>query len=97
MKQYEKDAVELQVFGFIPDWSMIGSAEYAEKELQGFKFRGPGWYINKTDTLLVLPYAADDDGAQCKDLYRVCVYNNRNPADAFNWIVNAPTRVDERK
>jgi len=29
-------------------------------------------------------------------VFQFCIYNERNPSDAFNWIINAPTRVDER-
>lgn len=57
MKAYDKQGVDLEVYGIAPDWTMIGTSEYAEKELAGFKFRGSGWYIDKGDTILVLPYS----------------------------------------
>ena len=95
MNTYDKQGAELEVSGFHPDWTMIGTKEHAEKELEGFKFRGSGWYITGNDTLLVLPYSAAKDEGD-RDLYRFFIYNNRNPGEAFNWIVNCPTRQDDR-
>lgn len=62
------------------------------------------------DTLLVLPYgnleetadflcperALEGKDTEKSKLYKFYVYNARNPAETFNWLVNAPTRVDER-
>lgn len=76
---------------FRPDWFAVYSLKEAEKEL-GRKFNEPGWYIFKTDTLLMLP-AFSQDGT---DYFEFLVYNERNPVEAFNQIVNAPVRKDER-
>ncbi len=94
------------------DWDAIWTAKGAEEELKGFKFKGLGWYITKDnsghfDTMLVLPYGRLDTEHPTKltegntepdgtKLYKFLVYNGRNPAETFNWIVNAPTRHDER-
>lgn len=91
------------------DWEATWTAKRAEGELIGFKFLGLGWYITKCksgefDTMLVLPYGMLDterpfpgefepDGT---NLYKFYVYNARNPAETFNWIVAAPVRQDER-
>jgi len=102
MYTYDKHAAALEVTGFHPDWTMIGTSEHAEKELEGFVFRGSGWYIIAPtnggpgfDTFLVLPYSAAAT-KEDRDLYRFYIYNNRNPTEAFNWIVNCPTRQDDR-
>lgn len=77
---------------FIPDWQEIWAPSKAESELKDFKFIGVGWYIirrpGKMDTILVL-----DAG---EGLYKFCVYNDRDPSQDFNTIVNAPVRMDAR-
>jgi hypothetical protein len=100
----------MQIRNFEPDYAKCYTASEAEHELTNFKFIGPGWYITKTDTLLVVP---DGDVeytgsivASKKSPWRQSwkagqkfwffVYNGRNPADSFNAITNAPTRADER-
>lgn len=45
----------MQVRNFEPDWARCWTASEAEHELANFKFSGPGWYVTKTDTLLVVP------------------------------------------
>lgn len=41
---------------FRPDWVHIWTPALAEKELTDFKFKGPGWYVNKDgSSLLVIP------------------------------------------
>jgi ribosomal protein L7/L12 len=86
-----------------PDWSEVWTARNAEEQLQGFAFKGPGWYLSSTDTLLVTPCGAVEEGStpwQWKwpedQLFRFNVYNHRNPADGFNQIINAPVREDTR-
>jgi hypothetical protein len=102
MNTYDKQGAALEVTGFHPDWTMIGTREHAEKELEGFVFRGSGWYIIKHpgvplsfDTIIVLPYSAAA-GEGDRDLYRFYIYNDRNPTEAFNWIANCPVRQDDR-
>ena len=73
---------------FHADYSELLTPEEAEQELSGFKFEGAGWYLTNADTLLVIP--VDESH------YLFCVYGNRNPNVAFNWIVNAPIRSDNR-
>jgi hypothetical protein len=45
----------MQIRNFEPDYAKCYTASEAEHELTNFKFIGPGWYITKTDTLLVVP------------------------------------------
>lgn len=73
---------------FTPDWVAVWPPVEAEKQLEGFKWNGPGWYLEKQDTFLVLP--TNQPG-----IFSFHVYNDRNPAKAFNQIVNAPCRSDE--
>ncbi len=44
----------------IPDWSNVWTAEEAEKELKGFEFKGPGWYVDPDESLLVVPMVVSD-------------------------------------
>jgi hypothetical protein len=87
---------------FEPDWGEVWTAQRAEAELKDFIFKGIGWYFLSKDTLLVLPYGTSD-GTKHADtfpqgakLYRFLVYNGRNPSATFNWLINAPTRQDDR-
>jgi hypothetical protein len=78
-------------FNITPDWSMIGTVESIEKELQDFKFAGTGWYIFNdgkmgVDTVLILPFRRSER------LFRVSVYNGRDPRDAFRNILDMPVR-----
>ncbi len=88
-------------YGFVYDWRDFWTARRAEQELPGFKFLGPGWYVYKTGALLVVPHGTgtrktnatgEADGTPCFQFFSY----SHNPAQAFNEIVNAPTRVDER-
>ena len=45
----------MQVRNFEPGYAKCYTASEAEHELTNFKFSGPGWYITKTDTMLVVP------------------------------------------
>lgn len=91
----------INISDFQPDWKATLTAEDSEIELNGFKFKGPGWYIEKDDTVLVFPA-----NGECEEpwkqtweedrLFHFLVYNERNPSDAFNAIVNAPVKLDQR-
>ena len=101
----------MQVRNFEPDYAKCYTASEAEHELTNFKFSGPGWYITKTDTLLVVPDGDVEYLGSYKDnpkkgpwrqswkagqKFWFFVYNGRNPSDSFNAINNAPVRQDER-
>lgn len=73
-----------------PDWVQLWTAREAEEGLQGFTFKGPGWYFYKTDTVLVLPDAV------LPEAFWFHIYNGRCPATAFSAIATAPVKVDER-
>lgn len=83
---------------FRPDWVSPWSVDQMETGVP-FKFKGPGWYFEKgtkgtpraetTFVTLVLP-------TENPDLWLFCAFNENNPVACFNWIVNAPVRVDER-
>lgn len=73
---------------FIPDWTEVCEPNQFESEISGFKFNGPGWYLTKTDTVLVVP--SNDHN------YLFCVWNSGDTGHAFNQIVNAPVRLDAR-
>lgn len=85
---------------FHPDWTDIMTAREAENQLEGFKFSGPGWYTLADDTMLVIAFERPAVEAwnqkarlpNSKERFEFNVYNQRNPIDAFNLIINAPTR-----
>jgi hypothetical protein len=50
---------------FSPDWEHLWTKEEAERELEPFKFTGPGWYLSKDrhgkpNTILAIPYSIDN-------------------------------------
>lgn len=94
---------------FTPDWSAVWTLEEVQWELDihnsssGFKFSGPGWYLSKTDVMLVIPYKSNNVS---EDLFKQTwpdetkfefhFYSNRNPGHLFGLIAHAPTRQDDR-
>lgn len=93
---------QTQAYEFVPSWTETGTAAQAEKDFgNGFKFKGPGWYHdhkgNSKQTMLVIPMErpANETWHQKwteTELFRFCMWDGPNPADAFNLIINAPTR-----
>jgi len=92
---------------FDPDWQQTWTAEEAEKELEGFKFEGPGWYLNShKETILVIPkevvhaILASEEIPEFpwkrhwpKDtLFVFNAYMGWSPTLGFSLVVNAPTR-----
>lgn len=85
---------------FLPDWSKTLTPEIAEKELVDFTWKGPGWYITKKLTILVVPFDRSHDTlwhskTKASELFQFHMYKT-NPWDVFVAIINAPTRVDDR-
>lgn len=95
------------------DWTMWGSIERIEEELmtQGdkgltsFKFLGPGFYLTKTDTVLIVPdgplepekvWSKPQTNKPNDQSYRVYVYNCLFADTIFAHCAVAPVRVDER-
>lgn len=77
-----------------PDWTGVWTAEKAEAELQGFKFKGPGWYHYRTsDSILVLPFEAESSR------FRFHVWNKRDGRLdgrlAFKAALSLPTHTLE--
>lgn len=95
----------MRVASISPDWSDIWTAAESEQELaqsgKPFVFKGPGWYIEPDSVILVFPrYDVDDPWKQEwpeDTVFNFLVWDGDNPADAFNAIVNAPTRLDNRQ
>lgn len=93
-------------FAINADWFTRMTAEKAEKRLVSFKFKGPGWYLTKTDSRLVVP---DIDPTDREAIAKV--WKQTWPVDQVFWfyIWNVPfeyllfgvgrlppTRLDER-
>jgi hypothetical protein len=92
----EMDAMQVD-----SDWSTMGTPEHLEQELNGFKFSGPGFYLTKTDTLLVAPLAPQSDPWQWRSdmsptAFRAYVYNCQFADTIFSRIAVAPVRSDTR-
>lgn len=83
---------------FRPDWVEIGTVAELTEQIGDIKLNGPGWYLYKRGTALVIPLDGPQTYHQKRDpneKFRYC-YWDHSPAFAFNELVNAPTRVDER-
>lgn len=82
---------DLPNINFVPDWTKILTPDEAEKEFNGFIWKGCGWYFLADKTImLVLPIG--DKGRK----FRFCYYENEMILYNFGWIVNASTRQDDR-
>lgn len=88
-KPMMRGAYLAEVIHIFPDWRELWTPQAAEQELEGFQWRGPGWYLTDTDSLLVIPSPLHGE-------YWFWVYNGRNPFDGINQMSRCPTRVDER-
>lgn len=75
--------------GITPDWTLLMAPKTAEAELNGFTFKGPGWYLLKNGTMLVTP-------SHIQNQFVFSFWMRTNVVDAFGWIVAAPVRADER-
>ena len=64
----------------VPDWSMVMTADHAEKDLKDFKFKGVGLYSTPTDDLLVfdVPNLLSNEKH-----YMFYCYNDRRVHDAL--------------
>ena len=79
-------------WAFTPDWTVSYTSEQAEDQLEGFKFKGPGWYHSKGDSLLVLPLGEGIiKGGGVGQFYCFYVFNGRDPRECFQKIGAAPT------
>lgn len=87
------------------DWRKVYSVEVMEADLIGFKFHGPGLYLTKTDTILILPMPPNEPPTANNiwhvnqpegTLYEVYVYNCLFTETIFSAIGVAPVRVDTR-
>lgn len=78
-----------EVMHIFPDWRELWTPQAAEQELEGFQWRGPGWYITDTDSMLVIPSPLHGE-------YWFWVYNGRNPHEGMMQAVRSPTRWDSR-
>lgn len=89
---------------FEPDWRDLCSAEQISS-MTGKTFTGPGFYLSKNDTMLVVPTNGDEAvnpnaiwlADQSKDMiYVVRVWNCRFGDTIFGSLAGAPVRSDCR-
>lgn len=79
------------------------TASEAEHELKDFEFKGPGWYIYKSEAMLVVPTNRPKEKTffvKCTDpneKFYFHVYGSLDNVDSFGRCATAPTRVDERE
>jgi hypothetical protein len=88
----------------IADWNTRVSAREFEAEFNGLKFEGPGFYLTKTDTMLVIPAPAQVDATNVWNWewpddtnYFVYVYNVPFEQTIFAVTAVAPARLDTRQ
>jgi hypothetical protein len=92
MKQiptYSGIDINLSKIEFRPDWTEYWTAERAQRQLSKFVWKGTGWYITKTDAMLVLPTSR-------QGTYKFMVYNGHDPRGAFSKIAKLPVRLEIR-
>lgn len=87
------------------DWRMHGTPEILSDQLLDFKFSGPGFYLTKESTILVIREnvreAAQrspwDKEVHDGDTYTVHVYSCPFNATIFSQVAIAPVRQDDRE
>lgn len=88
---------------FESDWNIcFNKTSTIERELKGFKFKGPGIYLSDTDTLLIIPIISSKeitgttiwDKEWPKDTDFICyVWNTQVKNLIFYWLLNAPVII----
>jgi hypothetical protein len=88
----------------IESWSHLWTAKQAEKQLSGFEFKGPGWYLGHEECMLVLPAEKASQNPNLymyrwkligppKTVYRFIIWNGRSDTrDSFRELAQAPIR-----
>jgi hypothetical protein len=95
------------MLSLIPDWSESGTIEELSKRIEDFAFSGPGFYLTKTDTLLVIPKQRGDQlEVDSENIWHMVqpegtifvAYCYRTPyhVTALSAIASAPVRDDKR-
>jgi hypothetical protein len=82
-------------------WKMIGTKEKIEKELNWFVFKGPGFYLDNQETVLIFPlYSSPKETwyqSQPKEtLFHVEVWDCPFSDTIYSVIATAPVRKDDR-
>lgn len=95
-------------FNIQPDWTQSWTMSQAEEQLDGFKFNGPGWYITKNESMLVVP---KDEPIRLEHgnfplwhqawppytVFLFMIYSSNDPGLSIMALNRAPTRLDERE
>jgi hypothetical protein len=99
MKIEKKSKLDRPVMvDFRPDWVSRGTAKHIEEDLQGFRFKGPGWYFMNGDSILIVPAVRTDepwkDTWPAKTVFTYFVWNHSEVEDSMHAIAIAPIRRD---
>lgn len=89
MQQQQQELKQVTLGFPTPNWKQTWTTEVAERELKGFKFTGTGWYLTKTDAMLVVP--SDREGGEAR-LYEFCVWD-ADPREALKVIGAGPDQT----
>lgn len=84
-----------QAANFYPDWRKIYTINELKFDLN-VEFKGPGWYITKTDSMLIIPVDHNYKANPIYDMYWVYVWNHLEALNAFKWIASAPIVEDSK-
>lgn len=108
-KQKRIDAICPETFNIGPDWMHFWTAAEANEQLLDFRFTGPGWYIGKTEAMLVVPIdePLSRIGNQQWTIWRMVppppadrrylfMFYSESPMNSLNALANAPVRRDDR-
>ncbi len=103
-QKFVSPAFSLQV---APDWSRRARPEEFRTQFCDLTFKGPGWYYNGSDTILIIPdidpaTVTAGEGGNWTDLWKqkwpkdtifwVHCWNVLHHSNLFNALINAPTR-----
>ena len=88
-RRHAMEAYAIRTQSTVPDWEQDYTPEAAEDDIKGFKFKGTGWYLTKTDSMLVL------SGTGVKNTYRFFCWNFGVDKDA-SWLSQLGICQDDR-
>jgi hypothetical protein len=78
----------------LADWTETWTLDEAKKELPEFTFKGDGWYLLKSDSMLV--ELRDYDPKKDAWTYKFSLWNRTNIPHELGEIANRPIQDDRR-
>jgi hypothetical protein len=102
-KSFKDKATVYRGIQVTPDWQHSGTAESIAHQFKfdhkEFQFKGPGFYLSDTDTLVIVPRVEHPSFKKDwpkETVFTAYVYNTPFSGTVFSWNSIIPVRDDRR-